>query len=69
MDLVSDDIRRNPYPVYDHLRSASPVLHERVKGFRLASEEPWEPRKALHVHGPTQPPIRFEPGRRAAVPA
>ncbi len=42
---------------------------ERVKGFELASDEPWEPRKALHVHGPTRLPIRFEPGRRCAAPA
>jgi cytochrome P450 len=34
----------------------------RVRGFALASNEPWEPRKGLHVHGPTRLPIRFEPG-------
>jgi len=39
---------------------------ERVKGFELANDEPWEPRKALHVHGPSRLPIRFTPGRRAA---
>ena len=27
MDFFSDDMRRNPYPVYDQLRSSSPVLH------------------------------------------
>jgi cytochrome P450 len=32
----------------------------RVKAFRLASEEPWEPRKGLHVHGPNRLPVRFE---------
>jgi cytochrome P450 len=32
---------------------------ERVQGFELASDEPWEPRKALHVHGPSRLPIRF----------
>jgi cytochrome P450 len=37
---------------------------ERVQGFELASDEPWEPRKALHVHGPSRLPIRFTPGRR-----
>jgi cytochrome P450 len=26
-DFFSDDMRRNPYPVYDHLRGASPVFH------------------------------------------
>ena len=40
---------------------------ERVPGFELASNEPWEPRKALGVHGPSRLPIRFTPGRRAAV--
>jgi cytochrome P450 len=32
----------------------------RVKSFTLASNEPWEPRKALHVHGPARLPIRLE---------
>ena len=32
----------------------------RVKGFRLANEEPWEPRRGLHVHGPNRLPIRFQ---------
>jgi cytochrome P450 len=36
---------------------------ERVQGFALANDEPWEPRKALHVHGPSRFPIRFMPGR------
>jgi len=38
--------------------------------FGLASSEPWEPRKALHVHGPTRLPIHFE-GRktRAGIPS
>jgi cytochrome P450 len=35
---------------------------ERVKEFDLASDEPWEPRKAFHVHGPSRLPIRFKPG-------
>ena len=26
-DFFSDDMRRNPYPTYDQLRSASPVFH------------------------------------------
>ena len=42
---------------------------ERVKKFELASDEPWEPRQALHVHSPSRLPIRFTPGRRAAAPA
>ncbi len=40
---------------------------ERVQGFELASDEPWEPRKAFGVHGPSRLPIRFTPGRRAAA--
>src|SRR5947209_17161913 len=27
MDFFSEEMRRNPYPVYDRMRSASPVLH------------------------------------------
>jgi cytochrome P450 len=30
-----------------------------VKDFALASASPWEPRKGLHVHGPTSLPLRF----------
>jgi cytochrome P450 len=39
----------------------------RVKDFELATDEPWEPRQALSVHGPSHLPIRFTPGRRAAA--
>src|SRR5438876_8598133 len=39
----------------------------RFEAFELASNEPWEPRKALGVHGPSRLPIRFVPGRRAAA--
>jgi cytochrome P450 len=39
---------------------------ERVQGFELAIDGPWEPRKALSVHGPSRLPLRFTPGRRAA---
>jgi cytochrome P450 len=42
---------------------------ERVAGFELATDGPWEPRQALSVHGPSRLPIRFTPGRRAAAPA
>jgi cytochrome P450 len=37
---------------------------ERAEDFELASNEPWEPRKALGVHGPSRLPIRFKPVRR-----
>ena len=32
---------------------------DRTESFELASQEPWEPRRALHVHGPSRLPIRF----------
>jgi len=34
---------------------------DRAKGFEPASNEPWEPRQALNVHGPARLPIRFAP--------
>jgi cytochrome P450 len=36
----------------------------RLKGLAFGSSEPWEPRKALHVHGPARLPIRFEAADR-----
>jgi cytochrome P450 len=50
-------------------RIALTDLLGRLPGVALASDEPWEPRQALHVHGPACLPIRFEPGRPAAAPA
>jgi cytochrome P450 len=44
-------------------------LLERFKNFELASDQPWEPRAALNVHGPTRLPIRFEVDRGAAAPS
>ena len=32
----------------------------RAKGFSRIGDEPWTPRKGLHVHGPTSLPIRFD---------
>jgi cytochrome P450 len=48
-------------------RIALSELLKRVKGFRLASDEPWAPRKGTHVLGPARLPIRFEPGWRAVT--
>jgi cytochrome P450 len=45
-------------------RIALADLLERVQEFELASNEPWEPRKALGVHGPSRLPVRFTPARR-----
>jgi cytochrome P450 len=47
-------------------RIALPDLLGRLKSLALASAEPWEPRKAFHVHGPARLLIRFEPGKRTA---
>lgn len=33
----------------------------RMTDIELAGDEPWEPRRAFHVHGPTRLPIRFKP--------
>jgi cytochrome P450 len=41
-------------------------LLARLRDFELANSEPWEPRKGLHVHGPSRLPIRFTPGKRVA---
>ena len=44
-------------------RVALTDLLGRLKNFRRASDEPWEPRPGSHVHGPTRLPIRFDPAR------
>jgi cytochrome P450 len=44
-------------------------LLARFNNFELATDQPWQPREALHVHGPARLPIRFEVDRRAAAPA
>jgi cytochrome P450 len=48
-------------------RIALEDLLTRLADVKLASNDPWEPRAALHVHGPTRLPIRFGPNRRAAA--
>jgi cytochrome P450 len=40
-------------------RIALTDLLGRLSSFELASAEPWQPRQALHVHGPARLPIRF----------
>jgi cytochrome P450 len=42
---------------------------ERLHGLERADDGPWEPRRALHVHGPSRLPIRFVPGERMAATA
>ena len=34
-------------------------LLRRIENVQLATTEPWEPRRGLHVHGPSRLPIRF----------
>jgi cytochrome P450 len=41
----------------------------RIQDVRLKSSDPWEPRRALHVHGPARLPICFEPRKRTAATA
>lgn len=48
-------------------RIALTDLLERLHDFELATSQPWEPRRALHVHGPVSLPIRFQPGQRTAA--
>jgi len=43
-------------------RVALTQILERLKNITLATSEPWEPRKGLHVLGPVRLPIRFEAG-------
>jgi cytochrome P450 len=40
-------------------RIALTDLVERLDEVALVSDEPWPPRRAFHVHGPTRLPIRF----------
>ncbi|MES2177678.1 MAG: cytochrome P450 [Gemmatimonadota bacterium] len=69
------DIARNPNPhiAFGHgihfclgaplarleAKVALSDLFDRLDDIRLADDEPWEPRPALHVHGPMRLPIRF----------
>jgi cytochrome P450 len=41
-------------------RIALTDLLGRLKNLRRASDEPWEPRKGLHVHGPSRLAVRFD---------
>lgn len=42
-------------------RIALTHLFERTSDLERLNSDPWEPRRALHVHGPTHLPIRFQP--------
>ena len=41
-------------------RIALTDLLARLKHFELATNDPWPPRKALHIHGPANLPLRIE---------
>ncbi|HEV3340622.1 MAG TPA: cytochrome P450 [Pirellulales bacterium] len=41
-------------------RVALADLIHRLPGLELATSEPWQPRPALHVHGPLRLPVRFQ---------
>lgn len=41
---------------------ALPELLSRLPTLALAEQTPWQPRQALHVHGPSRLPVRFTPG-------
>jgi cytochrome P450 len=41
-------------------RIALADIFERLPGLELATREPWQPRQALHVHGPARLPVRFQ---------
>jgi cytochrome P450 len=78
-DAEKFDIKRDPNPhvAFGHglhfcigaalsRLEARVVLTEilsRLKNMSLASNTPWQPRKGLHVHGPTHLPIRFRAGQ------
>jgi cytochrome P450 len=75
------DIRRapNPHVAFGHglhaclgaalarleSRIALSDLLARLHDLELAGDEPWPPRKALHVHGPARLPIRFKAATHA----
>jgi cytochrome P450 len=75
-DVDRFDVTRNPNPHVAfghgmHFCLGAPLARleskvalaeflSRIKDFQLLSKEPWEPRKALHVHGPARLGIRFE---------
>jgi cytochrome P450 len=42
------------------------AILERFSTIELASDEPWQPRRALHVHGPDTLPLRVHQLRAAA---
>ena len=61
MDLFSDDVRRNPYPVYDQMRNDSPVFH--LPPFDLWMIFDFEGvKRALLDHGAFSSDLSHSPG-------
>ena len=48
-------------------RIALPDLLSRLGDWELAIPDSWEPRPALHVHGPARLPLQFTPGMRSGA--
>jgi cytochrome P450 len=48
-------------------RIALADIFSRLKNLAIATDEPWPPRKAMNVFGPTSLPIRFEQNRQPAA--
>ena len=79
------DTRRNPNPhiafghgIHSCLGAALARIEARIAlgdflrlapEFELASDEPWQPRRALHVHGPTNLKLRVGASSRLGVQA
>ncbi len=62
LDLFSDDMRRNPYPTYDRLRAASPVVH--LAAFDLWMILDYESvRRALTDHAVYSSDLSHVPGQ------
>ena len=38
IDLFSDEVRRNPFALYDHVRATSPVVHDAAMGLWMIFE-------------------------------
>ncbi|KYF52445.1 cytochrome, partial [Sorangium cellulosum] len=49
MNLFSEEMRRNPYPLYDQIRSSTPVLHHPPSGAWLIFDHDGV-KRALHDH-------------------
>ncbi|MBV9468246.1 MAG: cytochrome P450, partial [Abitibacteriaceae bacterium] len=75
LNLLSDAVRRNPYPLYDQLRSASPVLHDPQSDLWLIFDY-LDVKQALTDHaafsscyGPAEWMIFLDPPRHAKLRA